>query len=278
VYDCWGPGSKRQLAVRRFVCTFVELSFSHFRFSTNREFRRKVFDETFSAWRMTFWNMYIYIYVYIYICMYTHVSSLVCMRVSWCLGFSRFLRVQINGHVMWIYPPYLGPATQKGLPVVLRMTLCSHTPNRLDVNDVDPRESQTDEMRWICFSRLNWDTRLSNSFTMWVQPRTQTTGLPSSFATCSKKSKFDAKQLDHGVFNTTEINNRAMVAVSVDSCLVKIWPVGGILQWDVAVSMFDPLWYVDWTSWNEGLQGTPGVEMHCFDTCCTFRSCVKLDL
>ena len=125
--------------------------------------------------------------IYIYICMYTHVSSLVCMRVSWCLGFSRFLRVQINGHVMWIYPPYLGPATQKGLPVVLRMTLCSHTPNRLDVNDVDPRESQTDEMRWICFSRLNWDTRLSNSFTMWVQPRTQTTGLPSSFATCSKK-------------------------------------------------------------------------------------------
>lgn len=45
-----------------------------------------------------------------------------------------------------------------------------------------------------------------------------------------KKIKFDAKQLDHGVFNTTEINNRAMVAVSVDSCLVKIWPVGGILQ------------------------------------------------
>ena len=51
-----------------------------------------------------------------------------------------------HGNVMWIYPPFLGPASQKGLPVVLRMTLCSHTPNRLDVNDVDPRESQTDEI------------------------------------------------------------------------------------------------------------------------------------
>ena len=65
----------------------------------NREFRRK-FLTKFPARRMTF-EICIYIYICIYAYdMYTCIINIVCMRVSWCLGFSRFLRVRIRGYSM----------------------------------------------------------------------------------------------------------------------------------------------------------------------------------
>lgn len=45
--------------------------------------------------------------------------------------------------------------------------------------------------------------------------------------------------------------------------------VWSTMVWSTMVCWLWCVDWTDWTSWNEGLQGTPGVEMHCFDTCCT---------
>ena len=72
-----------------------QLSFPFFaRFRQDEFFRLcKVFFEKFSARRMDVKYVYICLYIYTY----SYVDTwFACMRVSWCLCFSRFLKVQIK--------------------------------------------------------------------------------------------------------------------------------------------------------------------------------------
>ena len=79
---------KKRVCVQHFISDFLfRTEFFTFHFFADQRIQHSSRSFLRDVWRLR------YVYIYIYL------SKIVCMRVSWCPVFSRFLRVQIKASV-----------------------------------------------------------------------------------------------------------------------------------------------------------------------------------